>query len=235
MEYVFESPIVVHGEDEIIMSPDQDIVDAINERLITGDYDLAEYLHEDLDLIIASITMEARLGMQGLTCRTTCVADSPLTPGLMTHLIDFLETADIDIQHLVHGFLSLEILGPELLLSTLEAESALVNHVSRMRHHSHPVGCQGNQRGHRPGVSVVENGYVVRAGSDSIVDRHPFFPHAAASLHMDENGLRRMHLHHSDILDKLVSHGVFDTGLRGHLTITKSVLLTTYQIQLILL
>ena len=90
MEYVFESPIVVHGEDEIIMSPDQDIVDAINERLITGDYDLAEYLHEDLDLIIASITMEARLGMQGLTCRTTCVADSPLTPGLMTHLIDFI-------------------------------------------------------------------------------------------------------------------------------------------------
>lgn len=90
MEYVFESPIVVHGEDEIIMTPDQDMVDAINNRLVASDIDLAEYLHEDLDMIIASITMEARLGMQGLTCRTTCIADSELTPGLMEHLVDFI-------------------------------------------------------------------------------------------------------------------------------------------------
>jgi len=90
MKYTFESPVVITEEGGNIISPDQDMVDAINERLVTGDYDLAEYLHEDLDMFVASIIMEVRLGIQGLTCRTTCVSDSELPPGLLNHLVSFV-------------------------------------------------------------------------------------------------------------------------------------------------
>jgi len=90
MRYTFESPIIVTAADGSIISPNQDMVNAINERLVTDDCDLAEFLHEDLDMIVASITMEARLGIQGLTCRTDCKADALLPPGLMNHLSTFI-------------------------------------------------------------------------------------------------------------------------------------------------
>jgi len=90
MIYTFESPIVLTAEDGSSISPNQDMVNAINERLVTDGCDLAEFLHEDLDMVVASITMESRLGMQGITCRTTCKADALLPPGLMNHLSTFI-------------------------------------------------------------------------------------------------------------------------------------------------
>ena len=90
MKYTLQSPVVL-TDDGGEVAPSQEIADAINARLDLDKTDLAKWLHEDLDLIISCITMEVNMsGFNGIMCRTTCIADSELTPGLIKHLTDYV-------------------------------------------------------------------------------------------------------------------------------------------------
>ena len=91
MNYTFSSPVTLSSDDDDFDdTPNKEIVDAINARLGYDETDLAEYLAEDLELLVCSVTMEVRLGINGITCRTTCVVEEELKPGLLNKLSDFI-------------------------------------------------------------------------------------------------------------------------------------------------
>jgi len=90
MNYTFSSPVTLSFDGDDIVTPNREVVYAINARLGYDETDLAEYLAEDLELLVCSVTMEARLGINGITCRTTCVVEEELKPGLLNKLSDFI-------------------------------------------------------------------------------------------------------------------------------------------------
>ncbi len=95
MNYIFSSPVILSSNSDDTIKPTQDIVDAINDRIDHDETDLAEYLSEALDMIVSSITMEVRLGINGIivdgiTCRTTCEVEKELKPGLLNNLSDYI-------------------------------------------------------------------------------------------------------------------------------------------------
>lgn len=89
MKYIFESPVIIRDEDNDSTS-NNEIVDAINYRLDHEETDLAEFLADDLEMFVWKITMQVRLGMGGIICRTTCETDCELKPGLLQKLTDYI-------------------------------------------------------------------------------------------------------------------------------------------------
>ncbi len=89
MKYIFESPVLITCDDDSI-PPAQDVVNDINYRLDHEDSDLSEYLRDDLEMLVSSITMQVRLSMTGIVCRTTCEVVSELKPGVLNKLTDYI-------------------------------------------------------------------------------------------------------------------------------------------------
>lgn len=91
MNYTFSSPVTLTSNDEdAFVTPNQEVVDAINARIGYDETDLAEYLAEALEMVVSSVTMEVRLGINGIVCRTTCEVEEELKPGLLNNLSDFI-------------------------------------------------------------------------------------------------------------------------------------------------
>ncbi len=91
MKYIFESPVVVFDEDfDTTTTGTQEMVDAINYRVAHDETDLAEYLADDLEMLVSSITMRVRLGINGIMCRTTCEVCEELKSGVLQKLSDYI-------------------------------------------------------------------------------------------------------------------------------------------------
>lgn len=91
MNYTFSSPVILSSDDgDFDETPNQEMVDAINARIGYDGTDLADYLAEDLEMLVCGVTMEVRLGITGITCRTTCEVEEELKPGLLNKLSDFI-------------------------------------------------------------------------------------------------------------------------------------------------